>query len=108
MNRCSIQPTGSSLDQTDSHRPCRAHDSSVRRVSGTWTPCQVALELPPFSATSCEAFGALTREDVMVESGQHRNRWQLSPEEKWEIFLEMTSKPDQLSSPRLVPPICGC
>lgn len=27
-----------------------------------------------------------------MENGKQRKRWQLSPEEKWEIFLEVTSQ----------------
>jgi hypothetical protein len=33
----------------------------------------------------------LNQEVVMVENGKRRARRQLSPEEKWEIFLEVTS-----------------
>jgi transposase len=36
--------------------------------------------------------GALTQEDVMMDNGKPRKRRQLSPEEKWEIFLEVTSQ----------------
>jgi transposase len=35
---------------------------------------------------------ALNQEDVMMENGTPRKRRQLSPEEKWEIFLEVTSQ----------------
>ena len=28
----------------------------------------------------------------MMENGKPRKRWQLSPQEKWEIFLEVTSQ----------------
>jgi transposase len=34
----------------------------------------------------------LNQEDVMMENGKSRKRRQLSPEEKWEIFLEVTSQ----------------
>jgi transposase-like protein len=34
----------------------------------------------------------LNQEDVMMENGKQRKRRQLSPEEKWEIFLEVTSQ----------------
>jgi transposase len=34
----------------------------------------------------------LNQEDVMMENGRSRNRRQLTPEEKWEIFLEVTSQ----------------
>ena len=35
---------------------------------------------------------ALNQEDEMMENGKRRKRGQLSPEEKWEIFLEVTSQ----------------
>jgi transposase-like protein len=35
---------------------------------------------------------ALNQEDVMMESGQPRKRRQLSPQEKWEVFLEVASQ----------------
>jgi transposase len=35
---------------------------------------------------------ALTQEDVMMENGKPRRRRQMSPEEKWEVFLEITSQ----------------
>jgi transposase-like protein len=35
---------------------------------------------------------ALNQEDVMMENGKPRKRRQLSPEEKWEVFLEVTSQ----------------
>jgi transposase len=35
---------------------------------------------------------ALTEEDVMMDNGKPRKRRQLSPEEKWEVFLEVTSQ----------------
>jgi transposase len=31
-------------------------------------------------------------EDVMMENGKPRKRRQLSPEEKWEVFLEVTAQ----------------
>jgi transposase-like protein len=34
----------------------------------------------------------LNQEDVMMENGKSRERRQLSPEEKWEIILEVTSQ----------------
>jgi transposase len=34
----------------------------------------------------------LNQEDVMMENGKPRKRRQLSPEEKWEVFLEVTSQ----------------
>ncbi len=34
----------------------------------------------------------MDQEDVMMENGKPRKRRQLSPEEKWEIFLEVTSQ----------------
>jgi hypothetical protein len=34
----------------------------------------------------------LNQEVVMMENGRSRKRRQLSPEEKWEIFLEVTSQ----------------
>jgi transposase len=33
----------------------------------------------------------LTQEDEMTENGMRRRRRQLSPEEKWQVFLEVTS-----------------
>jgi hypothetical protein len=36
--------------------------------------------------------GVSDQEVVMMENGKHRKRRQLSPEEKWEIFLEVTSQ----------------
>jgi hypothetical protein len=33
----------------------------------------------------------MNREDVMMENGKPRRRRQLSPEEQWELFLEVTS-----------------
>jgi transposase len=38
------------------------------------------------------ALGATDQEDEMLENGKRRGRRQLSPEEKWEIFLEVTSQ----------------
>ncbi|MGZ6590172.1 MAG: hypothetical protein ACXVHX_38775 [Solirubrobacteraceae bacterium] len=35
---------------------------------------------------------ALDQEDVMMENGKPRKRRQLSPEEKWEVFLEVCSQ----------------
>jgi transposase len=35
---------------------------------------------------------ALNQEDVMMENGKPRKRRQLSPEEKWEVFLEVVSQ----------------
>jgi len=35
---------------------------------------------------------ASNQEDVMMDNGKPRRRRQLSPEEKWEIFLEVTSQ----------------
>jgi transposase len=35
---------------------------------------------------------ALNQEDVMMENGKPRKRRQLSPEEKWEVFLEVASQ----------------
>jgi transposase len=34
----------------------------------------------------------LDQEDVMMENGKPRKRRQLSPAEKWEVFLEVTSQ----------------
>jgi transposase len=34
----------------------------------------------------------MNQEDEMMENGKSRERRQLSPEEKWEIFLEVTSQ----------------
>jgi transposase-like protein len=34
----------------------------------------------------------LNQEDVMMDNGRSRKRRQLSPEEKWELFLEVTSQ----------------
>jgi transposase-like protein len=34
----------------------------------------------------------MDQEDVMMENGKRRARRQLSPEEKWELFLEVTSQ----------------
>jgi transposase-like protein len=34
----------------------------------------------------------LNQEDVMTENGRPRRRRQLTPEEKWEVFLEVTSQ----------------
>ncbi|MHB8695650.1 MAG: transposase [Solirubrobacteraceae bacterium] len=34
----------------------------------------------------------MNQEDVMMENGKHRARRQLTPEEKWEVFLEVTSQ----------------
>jgi transposase-like protein len=34
----------------------------------------------------------LTREDEMLENGRRRTRRQLTPEEKWEVFLEVSSQ----------------
>ena len=34
----------------------------------------------------------MDQEDVMMDNGKRRARRQLSPEEKWEIFLEVTSQ----------------
>jgi transposase len=34
----------------------------------------------------------MNQEDEMMENGKSRKRRQLSPEEKWEIFLEVTSQ----------------
>jgi len=34
----------------------------------------------------------MDQEDVMMENGKRRKRWQLSPEEKWEVFLEVCSQ----------------
>jgi len=34
----------------------------------------------------------LTREDEMMENGRRRTRRQLTPEEKWEVFLEVSSQ----------------
>jgi transposase len=42
--------------------------------------------------TRGEASWALNQEDVMMENGNQRKRRQLTPEEKWEIFLEVTSQ----------------
>jgi hypothetical protein len=49
---------------------------------------------PCFSRQSWdwEASGALNQEDVMMENGRPRKRRQLSPEEKWEVFLEVASQ----------------
>ena len=33
----------------------------------------------------------MTQEDEMTENGMRRRRRQLSPEEKWQVFLEVTS-----------------
>ena len=44
------------------------------------------------SCQSWEAVRARDQEDVMMENGRPRKRRQLSPEEKWEIFLEVTSQ----------------
>jgi transposase-like protein len=38
------------------------------------------------------ASGVLNQEDVMMEDGGRRKRRQLTPEEKWEIFLEVSSQ----------------
>ena len=35
---------------------------------------------------------APNQEDVMMDNGTSRKRRQLSPEEKWEVFLEITSQ----------------
>jgi transposase len=35
---------------------------------------------------------ALNQEDEMMENGKPRKRRQLSPEEKWEVFLEVASQ----------------
>jgi transposase len=35
---------------------------------------------------------ALNQEDVMMENGKPRKRRQLSPQEKWEVFLEVCSQ----------------
>jgi transposase len=35
---------------------------------------------------------ALNQEDVMMENGKPRKRRQLTPEEKWEVFLEVVSQ----------------
>jgi transposase len=35
---------------------------------------------------------ALNQEDVMMENGKPRKRRRLSPEEKWEVFLEVCSQ----------------
>jgi transposase len=35
---------------------------------------------------------ALYQEDVMMENGMPRKRRQLTPEEKWEVFLEVASQ----------------
>jgi transposase len=35
---------------------------------------------------------ALNQEDEMMENGTPRRRRQLSPKEKWEVFLEVTSQ----------------
>jgi transposase len=35
---------------------------------------------------------ALNQEDVLMENGKARKRRQLSPEEKWEVFLEVASQ----------------
>ena len=34
----------------------------------------------------------MDQEDVMMENGKRRARRQLTPEEKWEVFLEVTSQ----------------
>jgi len=49
------------------------------------------IEVGPFSRQSWEAVRDRDQEDVMMENGMPRKRRQLSPEEKWEIFLEVTS-----------------
>jgi transposase len=41
---------------------------------------------------SWEASGASDQEVEVMENGKPRKRRQLSPEEKWEIFLEVTSQ----------------
>jgi len=33
----------------------------------------------------------MDQEDVMMENGKRRKRRQLSPEERWEVFLEVCS-----------------
>ena len=34
----------------------------------------------------------MDQEDEMLENGKRRARRQLTPEEKWEVFLEVTSQ----------------
>lgn len=34
----------------------------------------------------------MNQEVVMMENGKQRKRRQLTPEEKWEVFLEVTSQ----------------
>src|SRR5512135_2056843 len=53
---------------------------------------QPFLVRPRFSRQSWEAVRALNQEDVMMENGRPRKRRQLSPEEKWEVFLEVCSQ----------------
>ena len=51
-----------------------------------------AIEVGPFFNLILGGFGATDQEDVMMENGKREPRRQLSPEEKWEIFLEVTSQ----------------
>ena len=79
------------------HRDAIAADAGqapVAKESGKrkWRASELAIELRPFFKPSLGGFGALNQEDVMMESGKQRKRRQLSPEEKWEIFLEVTSQ----------------
>ena len=48
--------------------------------------------MAPFFNLILGGFGGSNQEDVMMENGKQRKRRQLSPEEKWEIFLEVTSQ----------------
>src|SRR5438270_3847858 len=68
------------------------HEQVVDAPTAIWFASDLAIELPLFSCESWEAVRALDQEDVMMENGKRRSRRQLSPEEKWEVFLGVTSQ----------------
>jgi hypothetical protein len=58
-----------------------------------WFASDFATEVLPFFNLILGGFrGPEPQEVVMMENGKSRKRRQLTPEEKWEVFLEVTSQ----------------
>jgi nicotinate-nucleotide pyrophosphorylase len=51
-----------------------------------------AIEISADNSPSLGACRDLGQEVVMMDNGKRKPRRQLSPEEKWEVFLEVTSQ----------------
>ena len=58
----------------------------------TWFASDFAIELCLFFNPILGGCSGLDQEDEMLENDKQRKRRQLSPEEKWEVFLEVTSQ----------------